>query len=121
MKTKSNSQRETRVVATVSGEDLACGDFVAPLNEVVGVPSYLWDGYAASLPPQELVRLTLIPSEAGQPHKVIAICLPFVYARAPGGETVTMDTRRLQIVRLDRKCAKVVWKRLRAKSKKRKR
>ncbi|MFZ5832551.1 MAG: hypothetical protein ACOY3P_20885 [Planctomycetota bacterium] len=117
MKTKSESQLELRAAATVAGEDLACGDYVSLLNETVEVPSYLWDWCGASLSPHELVSLRLIPRSAGQPLKVIAVCLPFVYAKTPKGEVSTIDTRRVQLVRLDRKCAKVVWKELQASSK----
>ncbi|NUQ66641.1 MAG: hypothetical protein HUU20_29615 [Pirellulales bacterium] len=113
MKTKSASQLEPRAAATVAGEDLACGDYVSLLNETVDMPSYFWDGWGASLSPEELVRLRLIPDRAGQPLRVIAICLPFVYAKTPNGEMVILDTRRMQLVRLDRKCAKLVWRELR--------
>ncbi len=113
MKTKPAPKLEPRAAATVAGEDLACGDYVSLLNEMVELPSFLWDCCGASLSPEEVVRLRLIPDDAGQPLRVIAICLPFVYAKTPKGETVTLDTRRMQLVRLDRKCAKLVWKHLR--------
>ncbi len=116
MKTKLTSPPEPRAAATVAGEDLACGDYVSLLNETVRLPSFLWDCCGASLSPHEMVTLRTIPGEAGQPLKVIAICLPFVYAKTPKGETTTIDTRRVQLVRLDRKCAKVVWKELRSSS-----
>ena len=88
---------------------MSCGDFVALLNSICELPSYLWDGCDASLRPQELVRLKLIPNDAGTPLKVFAICLPFIYARTAGGETKIIDLRRMQIVRLDRTSAKQVW------------
>jgi len=60
-------------------------------------------------------RMTkVIPNTAGHPLRVIAVCLPFVYAKTPSGETMTIDTRRTQLVRLHRKSAKVVWKELRS-------
>lgn len=114
MKTKSATELEPKAAATVAGEDLARGDYVSFLNETVDLPSFFWDGCGAGLSPHELVRLKLIPCDAGQPLKVIAVCLPFVYAKAPRGETATIDTRRTQLVRLDRRCAKVVWKALRS-------
>jgi hypothetical protein len=110
MKTESKARDEPTLAATVSGEDIACGDYVSVLSETVDVPSYLWDSCGATLSPHELVRLKLIPRSAGMPHKVIAICLPFVYAKVPQGKTVTLDTRRVQLVRLDHHCAKVAWK-----------
>ncbi len=113
MKTASTSQLELTAAATVAGEDLACGDYVAQLHETVDLPSYLWDSCSASLSPHELVRLRLIPANAGLPLKVFAVCLPFVYVKTPARELATIDTRRTQLVRLDRKCAKAVWRRLR--------
>jgi len=114
MKTGAASQLESTAAATVAGEDLACGDYVSLLNETVDFPSFLWDACGACLSPHELVRLRLIPENTGQPLKVIAICLPFVYAKTPRGEVATLDTRRAQLVRLDRKCAKLIWKEIRS-------
>lgn len=117
MKTKSLPQLEPSAAATVAGEDIACGEYVSVLNERVDLPSYLWDCSGAALSPHELVSLRFIPENAGQPLKVIAICLPFVYAQAPTGQMTTIDTRRMQLVRLNRKCAKVVWKQLQSSAK----
>jgi len=108
MKT-SETQLEMTVAAMVAGEDLSCGDYVALLNTICEVPSYLWDGCDAALRPHELVRLRMIPSEAGTPLKVFAVCLPFLYVKNTSGELKTLDLRRQQIVRLDRDCAKEVW------------
>lgn len=114
MKTTAASQLELTAAATVAGEDLAGGDYVSVLNETVEFPSFLWDACGASLPPHELVRLRLVPANAGHPLRVVAICLPFVYAKMPSGEMATIDTRRTQLVRLDRKCAKAIWRELRS-------
>ena len=117
-KTKTKASRPKlapTLAATVLNEDINSGDFVALLNECVDVPSYLWDTCATSLAPHEMVRLKLMPEEAGRPLKVIAVCLPFVYAKSPSGRFETLDTRRMQLVRLNRRCAKVLWKQMRAK------
>jgi len=114
MKTGATLQPASTAAATVAGEDLVCGDYVSLLNETVEFPSFMWDACGASLPPHELVRLKMIPGNAGQPLKVVAICLPFVYAKTPSREMTTIDTRRAQLVRLDRTCAKVIWKELRS-------
>lgn len=107
---------EPTLAATVSNEDINCGDYVALLNEYVDVPSYLWDMCGTSLAPHDMVRLKVMPTEAGRPFKVIAVCLPFVYAKSPTNEFETFDIRRMQLVRLERKCAKVLWKQMRIKS-----
>ncbi len=119
MNAKMTSHLESRVAATVAGEDLVCGDYVTILTETVDLPSYMWDRCEIPLSAHELVRLKVIPEDAGQPFRVVAVCLPFVYAETPSRRTVTIDTRKIHLVRLDRRCAKVVWKRLRTKRKKR--
>jgi len=113
MKTKSKMRPAPTLAAIVAGEDLACGDYVALLNQFVELPSYMWCGSIA-LSPHEMVRLKFSPSEAGQPLRIQAICLPFVYAKSSGGTLITIDTRQAQLVRLDRECAKLVWKALRS-------
>ena len=112
MKTPSEAQFETTVAATIAGEDVSCGDFVAMLTTIYEAPSYLWDGCGASMQPHELVRLRMIPSDAGFPLKVFAVCLPFLYAKNSIGELKVLDLRQQQIVRLDRRCAKEVWNEL---------
>jgi hypothetical protein len=117
MDTETKPESDTTTAATIAGEDIACGDYVSSLTEIASFPSFLWDSCGAVLSPHELVRLQIIPTGAGQPLKVIAICLPFVYAKRPNGELATLDTRRVQLVRLNRKCAKAVWKELQPRAK----
>jgi len=112
MKAESPAGTETTVAATIYGEDVGCGDFVALLNVTWELPSYLWNSCDALLPSHELIRLKVIPSEAGQPLKVFAVCLPFIYARTARGEMKTIDLRRVQIVRLNCASAKLVWNEL---------
>ena len=79
MKTSTESDVSTTVAATVAGEDIHFGDYVTCSSATCEVPSYMWD--QAMLPAAELVRLKVIPSDAGVPLKVFAVCLPFVYAK----------------------------------------
>jgi len=118
MKTSTESDSIITLAAIVAGEDVACGDFVALLNTTYEVPSYMWDAGPAMLPIDELVRLRMIPSDAGVPLKVFGVCLPFLYVKSSSGELKTLDLRRQQIVRLDRACAKEVWDELKPASKK---
>ncbi len=112
MKTSIDSECVTSVAATVAGEDLRCGDFITLLNATFEIPSYMWD--QALLSPSEIVRLKMIPSEAGVPLKVFGVCLPFVYAKNSQGEIKTLDLRREQVVRLNGECAEDVWRELKA-------
>jgi hypothetical protein len=112
MKTSLTSPCESTLAELVAGEDLQCGDYVATFTQTTELPSYLWDCGDYTLSPQELVRLKYMPCDAGQPLKIIAVCLPFVYAVKPDRSPVTLDLRRTQLVRLDTGCARKAWKAL---------
>lgn len=102
----------THVAARIAGEDLQPGDFVTALTEIVELPSFLWCCDTAATSKDELVRLRYLPFEAGEPFKVIAICLPFVYTKRSNGKLKTFDTRRQQLVRLDKGSGKKIWQRM---------
>ena len=93
-------------------EDLKCGECVAVLNEVAEYPSFFWPDYAQS-ERDELVRVRGIPATSGMPLKIKAICLPFVFVKSPLGQCETIDIRRVQLARLNKRYAKTVWKNLR--------
>ncbi len=110
MKTQVGTEFKTNVASRVAGEDLRRGDYVALLNETVRVPSYLWDGMGHSLASDKPVLLQFIPENSGEPFRVEAVCLPFVYVKTWCSKLVTIDTRCEEVVRIDRHCAKAVWK-----------
>lgn len=103
----------TSVVARIAGEDLKPGDFVTVLTEMIELPSFLWSCDSAATPKDELVRLRYLPREAGEPFKVMVVCLPFVYTQRANGKLTTFDTRKHQLVKLDNMSGKKVWKRMR--------
>jgi hypothetical protein len=107
-------QTETPTLAqTVAGEDLQIGDYIAVLTQVSEVPSFLWGRCDQTWDRDLMLRVKFIPPEAGQPCKVIGLCLPFVYITRPHGGVGSLDLRLIQIVRLDRECARHIWQRLR--------
>ena len=114
---KTETKVQTAVAARIAGEDIKPGDFVTILNEIIELPSFLWSCSGFSLPMDEPVCTRFMPRDAGLPLKVVTVCLPFVYAKRPRGGLATFDTRRQQLVRLDSKSGRVVWKRLRKASK----
>jgi hypothetical protein len=118
MKVATQTALKTTVAARVAGEDIACGDFVAVMNEIVELPSFLWSCTGVSLAADEPVRIRHVANDAGQPYKVIGVCLPFVYAKTHRGGVVAIDTRQRQLVRLDQACASAVWKKMKSPSKK---
>ena len=118
MKVATPKQWDTSVAARVAGEDIACGDFVAAMNEVVELPSFLWNCSSISLTPDDAVRIRVMAHDAGQPYKVIGVCLPFIYVKTHWGSVAILDTRQRQLVRLDQQCARSVWKKLKSAAKK---
>lgn len=113
MKTTIESKYHTTVAARIAGEDLQCGDFVTVLNETVELPSFLWNCSEIALPADEPVSIRFKSHDAGQPYKVIDVCLPFVYVKRVRGGVEVIDTRRQQLVRLDPERGENVWKEIR--------
>jgi hypothetical protein len=107
---------QTSVVTRVAGEDIRPGDLMTLSMEVIELPSYLWCCDSTTTAKDEIIRLRYLPRESGEPFKVISACLPFVYAKKASGKLVTFDTRKHQLVKLDKACGKKVWKALRAKN-----
>lgn len=109
MKTQLEDRSRSHVAMTVAPEDLARGAYVAVLNEVVEVPTFIWCELPAH-PPEEPVRIKIMSQDCGMPLKVQAVCLPFVCVRHPDGFTETLDVRRVQLVHVTRSYARCVWK-----------
>jgi len=107
------SPSATTVAARIAGEDIAKGDYVSILSEIIELPSFLWSCSSVSLPVDEPVRTRYLPRTAGEPHKVVAVCLPFVYAKGPSGKLLAFDTRQQQLVRLDAKNGRWLWRQMR--------
>ena len=120
MKTYTSANSETRVGRSVAPEDLRCGDFVSILSEIAEYPSFLWNEDSQLLAPNEPVRIQWRPDDGGMPLKVKAICLPFVFAKAPTGHQRLLDVRQCRLVRLSTDYARSVWKAFKRQRKSRK-
>jgi hypothetical protein len=113
MKTHAKTQDESLMAKPLAAEDLRCGDFVSVLHEFVEWPSCYWPNDSHRLTPSEPVRIQQKASDGGIPHKVKAICLPFVFVKLPDGQHKMLDVRRQPLVRLSRDFARPVWQTLR--------
>ena len=109
MKTKGKKADATEVAKRIAGEDLQIGDYITVLNELYELPSFLWGCTGESLPAGEPVKVQFMSRNAGVPHQVKQVCLPFVYAKTPQNKLVTFDIRRHNLVRLHRKSARSIW------------
>ena len=109
MKAIHDSNNSPHLATCVAPDDLNCGDFVAVLNVVCELPSFLWCCESSGVEPDEPVRIKF-QSGGGTPLKIKAICLPFVYVKSPDGTSRTMDVRQVQLARLNPDYATAVWK-----------
>ena len=103
------------IAKPLAPEDIRAGDYVAPLHVIYEIPSFLWCGDSASLPPHVPVQISLLPQRGGIPLKVKAICLPYVFVESPRRKPQVLDVRRCRLARLDQSYGKMVWRALRKK------
>lgn len=108
MKTSPERTMQPSLAQSVAGEDLQIGDYIAVLNTTFQLISSQWDRCDCS--PEEIIRVKYIPSDAGQPRKIVGVCLPFVYVKCANDTSEIIDLRLTQVARLDRQCAKEVCK-----------
>jgi hypothetical protein len=101
---------EATLAKSLAPEEIRAGDYVTPLSMIAEVPSFWWRDDAWNLPLEEPVRMRFMATCDGLPLRVQSICLPFVLAKQPSGQAVTIDIRRCQLARLDRSFAKQAWK-----------
>jgi hypothetical protein len=98
--------RPISLAKALAPEDIEIGDFIAVLHSSREFPKYTWN----STPSSETVKVSYIPSDGGIPHRVKAICLPFVYVKHPSGLLKVLDVRVSQMARLGKVYAKTAWK-----------
>lgn len=109
-----NTNRPSRygstLAKTLAPEEIRCGDFVTPLEEITEWPSFFWSADDSLVPREEPVRIRFAAPAGGVPFKVLSLCLPFVLVRHPRGERQTIDVRNCRLAKLDRVYAKAAWK-----------
>jgi hypothetical protein len=106
------TKHNTTLAKPIAAEDLRRGDYVALQSVQYEYPSFCWDCESHLMPPEEPVRIRLRPHEPSCPLRVVDLCVPFVFVKQPGGQFKTLDLRGCQLVRLDERYGKRVWKAL---------
>lgn len=101
---------DSKVAKVLAPEDVRAGDYVAVLQVVYELPSFLWCGEIGTVRHDEPVRIPLMPRQGGVPLQVRSVCLPFILVKTPSGTLRNLDVRRHQLARLDRDYARIVWK-----------
>lgn len=88
------------------------GDYVVILRETAELPAVLWLCDALPVEADAVLRIPLHPEGGGVPRRVEAVYLPYVLVKPPRAAPETLDVRRQQIARVDRRGARAVWKAL---------
>ncbi len=106
MKTANQINADMQLAKTLAPEDVQYGDYVTILTKSSEFPSFYWD-----CPPQisdasETVNITYRPEDAGQPLKVVDICLPFILAKPINNEVKVIDVRAVRLARISKSFAK---------------
>jgi hypothetical protein len=104
------SAAEATLAKALAPEEIRPGEFVTPLHVIAELPSFFWCGDGWTLPHDEPVRIRFTPTSDGLPLKVKSVCLPFVLVKQASGGRQTLDLRKCQLARLDRRYAKRAWK-----------
>lgn len=104
----SKSSKTTR---TLAPEDVRVGDYVAVVQVIVELPSFLWND-CSSRDPGEPVRMPWTPWDGGTPRRIVDVCLPFVFVEEPDGRHATLDLRRHRVARFSKRYARAALKRL---------
>jgi hypothetical protein len=110
MSSNTTTADRTALAAMLAPEDVRCGDYIAVLDEIVELPSWLWCDLLTDTGALRQIRCRA--DGGGVPLKVKAICLPFVFVKSPRQQPWTLDVRQYRLVRLDRSYARTVWKEL---------
>jgi hypothetical protein len=100
----------------VGPEDLRRGDFVAVLSITLEhLPQSALDGSFPCASP-EPVRTQWLPWCGGEPLKVCAVALPFIFTKDAEGDFLALDIRRYALARLPKGYARVAWRALKEKA-----
>lgn len=96
------------LVRRLAPEDIVANAFITVIEEVDEFVMWCQVGLDAFTPlgVRSFVR---IPEEAGEPVRVLSVCLPFVYVSTADGSCRTLDVRKQHVARVSQEYARCVW------------
>lgn len=102
----------TEAVRPLAPEEIHVGDYVVVLRETAELPAVLWLCDALPGEGDSVLRIPFLPEGGGIPRRVDAVYLPYALVKPPRGSPETLDVRRHQLARVDRRSARTVWRAL---------
>ncbi|MEO0515024.1 MAG: hypothetical protein AAF086_06985 [Planctomycetota bacterium] len=109
-KTKKIKGLKLTTTRPLAPEDLRVGDGVAVARVTVQVMAC--DDPPAGQTHNRVLKADFIPRDAGDPLRVVGVCLPFVLAVNAARQHVTLDVRRQHLVHLDPAYTRCAFKKL---------
>ena len=110
MKTSKQINTATTLAKTLAPEDVRCGDYVTILTKSAEFPSFFWDCRPQLNNDSEVINISFRPEEAGEPQRVVEICLPFVLTKTHKDKVNIIDIRASSLVKLSDTYAKKYYK-----------
>lgn len=104
------TDKKLRTTRTVAPEDLRGGQYIAITRMMIQLIPPMCDPQLT--PEPQTVRLWGIPPFAGQPMRIVSVCLPFVLVEGVDRQCRTLDLRRMEVVRLPKKYGRAAFERL---------
>ncbi len=98
--TTQSEQPLQTVSRRLAAEDIQIGSHVTVVQQVSELVSFLWIGDTSPEAREQPVMYRHTPSNSGEPYRVLAVCLPFVFAEDIHGEAETFDLRQCELTQL---------------------
>ena len=92
----------------LAAEDICVGSYITVVQQVSELVSFLWFGDMSAADREQPVMYRHTPCNSGEPFRVLAVCLPFVFAENLHGEAETFDLRHCEVARLSGEYVDVV-------------
>ena len=98
--TTQTEQSLQTVSRRLAAEDIHVGNYITVMQQISELVSFLWFGETSPEDREQPVLYRHTPSNCGEPYRVLAVCLPFVFAEDIRGEAETFDLRQCEITQL---------------------
>ncbi len=102
--------KKLRTARPVAPEDLRGGQYIAITRMMIQLIPPMCEPQL--MPDAQTVRIWGIPPSAGQPMRIVSVCLPFVLVEGVDRQCRTLDLRRVEVVRLPKKYGRAAFERL---------
>ena len=102
--------KKLRTSRPIAPEDLRGGQYIAITRVMIQFIPPMCDPHLT--PEPKTVPLWGIPPFAGQPMRIVSVCLPFVLVEGVDRQCRTLDLRRMEVVRLPKKYGRAAFERL---------